>query len=377
MNLIIVQRIFTKYRKDIFDELYRQIDFILLHSRSNSLINQVSSPYSRQIGSFRYSNHESHFFLNIFPYLLKNRPKIIIHEFAIGIASLYPAYLVSKFLGIKFILWGHGYDRSKGFNPEKSLYDKLGLFLMERADALIFYGLEAKLKISKYIKSEKLFVAFNCLNTKALTEIRDKLEQEGRENIKKRIGFVDKYNFIFIGRLLKTKQPELLFEIYDFLVNIYGNKISIHFVGDGDFLNQLKEIAKNKGIESNAKFYGAIYDDIKNGELLYCSDLMVMPGPVGLSVNHAFNFDCPVITFEQEWHGPEIEYLINGKTGFIVETHSSEAMAVIISKYLKSKEIQYHMKKNIRNIIVTTCSIQNFKKGIDDAVKYVVRDKSI
>ena len=378
-DILIIQRIFPKYRKDILDELHQHIDFTLLHSKNNSAIRQVSSSYSRQIGSFRYSGIETHYFLNVFIYILKNRPRIIIHEFSIGIASLVPTYLIAKLLGIKFILWGHGYNRNKGFHLERSLTDKIRLFLLKKADAVIFYGQEAKLKISKYVKSEKLFIAFNCLNTNVLTAIRDKLEGEGRENVKKRLGFKHDYNLIFIGRMLKSKQPQLLINIYEYLINEIGNSICIHFVGDGDYLNQLKEIVKFKGIENNIKFYGAIHDDIKSGELLYCSDLMIMPGYVGLSVNHAFNFDCPVVTWQQKengpFHSPEIEYLINDKTGYIVETHTLEAMCKDISKYFDSDEIQHQMKLNIRNMIETNCSISNFIKGFDDAIKFVLAGK--
>lgn len=371
MKILIVQRIFAKYRKDILDELQREINFVLLHSVNKSSINQVCSSYSKKISSFQYSKKETNVFLNVFPYIFKNRPEIIIHEFSIGIVSLIPIFILARLFGIKFILWGHGYERTKGFYPEKKIIDKLRLFLIKKADAVIFYGLEAKLVMSKYLKGEKFFIAFNCLNTNTLSKTRDKLEKVGRENLKKKIGFNHKYNLIFIGRLLKSKQPQLLLDLCEHLINRQGNLICIHFVGDGDYLIQLKKIVILKGLENNIKFYGAIHDDIINGELLYCSDLMVMPGPVGLSVNHAFNFDCPVVTFEQDGHGPEIEYLINEKTGFIVETHTIEAMAFIISKYLKSKDIQYQMKINIRKMVETSCSIDSFIKGFVDAIKFV------
>ena len=289
-KVFIIQRIFSEYRKSIFDELHNKIDFVLLHSENESYIKQVSSAYSRNIGSIKYSSKENSIFLNVFPYIIKNRPQIIVHEFSIGIASLVPTYLMTRLLGIKFILWGHGYNRTTGLNLERSLTDKIRLFLLKKADAVIFYGQEAKLKFSEYLEGDKLFVAYNCLNTKVLTAIRDKLEREGRENVKKRLGLKHYYNLIFLGRILKSKQPQLCINIYEYLIKEIGNSICIHFVGDGDYLNQLKEIVKFKGIENNIKFYGAIHDDVKSGELLYCSDLMIMPGLVGLSVNHAFNF---------------------------------------------------------------------------------------
>lgn len=47
-----------------------------------------------------------------------------------------------------------------------------------------------------------------------------------------------------------------------------------------------------------------------------------MPGSVGLSVNHDFNFDCPVVPYQQKGNEPEIEYLINENTDYIIESHS-------------------------------------------------------
>ncbi len=377
-KILIIQRVFTKYRKDILDEFHKQIDFTLLHTKNNNGIKQYSSAYSREIGSFRYSANETHYFLNVFRYIIKERPQIIIHEFSIGIASLIPTYILSRILGIKFVLWGHGYDRTKGFHPESSFGDKLRLFLLKKADAVIFYGTEAKLKISRYTNSEKLFVAFNCLNTRTLTAIRDKLEGEGRDLVKKRLGFRHDYNFIFIGRLVKAKQPQLLINIYEYLTNEISKSIGMHYVGEGECLNELKEIVKIKGIGNDIKFYGSVLDDVKSGELLFCSDLMIMPGYVGLSVNHAFNFDCPVLTWQHKengpFHSPEIEYLINGHTGFIVESHSVRATSQIVAKYMDSKDTQQQMRSNIRRMIETTCSINNFIMGFDNAIKFVTKE---
>lgn len=377
-DVLIIQKILPKYRKDILDELHQHINFTLIHAKNKSGIKQVLAPYSKTVGSFRYSKKESGQILNvynIFKYMLENKPKVVIHEFTIGILSLIPTYLFARLLGIKFILWGHGYDRTKGFYPTKSLKDKLRLYLIKKSDAVIFYGSEAKTLFSEYVSCDKLFVAFNCLNTKVLSSIRDKIEKEGREKIKDKIGFTHKYNLIFIGRILEFKQPQILLDIYDYLHNVHGDIIGIHFVGDGKFLNHIKDRVKRKKIEKDIKFYGAINDDNKNGELLYCSDLMIMPGPVGLSVNHAFNFDCPVVTFEDNKHSPEIEYLINEKTGFIVETRTAEAMAFIISNYLKSQDVQCQMKINVRKMIETTCSIDSFIKGFVDAINFVPSKK--
>ena len=374
-KIIIIQRILTAYRKDIFDELKKYSDFIILHSENNSGIRQVTSSYSKKIKSFKYYSKDNTVFLNVFGYIIREKPEIVIHEFTMGIISLFPTFLVAKLLGSKFVLWGHGYNRRKGFSPENSILDKIRLFLMRKSDAIILYGQEGKKQLAGYLKSEKMFVAYNSLNTRRLTAIRDKFEKEGKIAIKNRIGFRFKYNIIFIGRILKYKQPDLLIEMfYSYLFEKYNDTLGIHFVGEGDYLINLKKRVQKLGLERNIIFHGAIYDDLKVGELLYCSDLMIMPGLLGLSINHAFNFNCPVVTFEQTGHGPEIEYLVHKVTGFIIREHSLREMASTIDYYLQNKTMQVSMKKNIRYMVDNVCSLDNFIKGFQDTIKYVSRN---
>ncbi len=375
-DTIIIQRIFAKYRKEILSELYKQRKFVLLHSKSKSGIKQVEANYSREVASLKYSKEDTKYFLNVFPFIIRNTPKVIIHEFSIGIASLIPTYIISRLLGSKFIIWGHGYNRDQGFFPESSIADKLRLYLIKRANAVILYGKEGKQKISKYVKPEKLFIAYNCLNTRKLNLIRAGLDKEGRNNVKNRIGFKHDKNLIFIGRMLKSKSPELLLNIYENLQTQSDYSLGIHFVGDGPRLEKIKESVYNKGYGKDIFFHGAIHDSQKTGELLYCSDLMVMPSAVGLALNHAYNFDCPVATYDQKAnqtaHGPEIEYLIHGKTGFLIKENNIESMIEAIHTYFYDVELQNEMKQNLRDQIQNICSVDNFIKGFDEAINYVL-----
>ena len=87
--------------------------------------------------------------------------------------------------------------------------------------------------------------------------------------------------------------------------------------------------------------------------------------------------DCPVITCQHKGHGPEIEYLINDNTGFIIESHSIEAISEMVAKYLENKDIQYQMKLNIRQMIEITCSVDNFIKGFRGCNKFCTKRKII
>ena len=164
-----------------------------------------------------------------FQKFLKNRPKVIVYEYSIGIASLFPTYYLARLLGMKFVIWGHGYDHTKGFDPENSFADRLRVFIAKKSDSVILYGNIARNKLAKHVDPKKLFVASNCLNTHRLSAIRNRLEEEGRDKVKARSGFTHQYNLIFIGRILDSKKPELLIGIYEKLKAQIWNKTRCAF----------------------------------------------------------------------------------------------------------------------------------------------------
>src|SRR6185312_15506107 len=215
IKLVIIQRILTSYRKVLFDELAVRFDLTVLHSSDNSGIKQVTTDYSRKVPSFKYYSASTTFFLNVFPSLRKIKPKVIIHENAIGILSLFPVLLLCKLTGIKLVLWGHGFDRNKGFSPGKSLADKIRLFYMRNCDAVLLYGFEGKKVLKEFLPEQKLFVASNTINTPLFLKLKERFDLEGKENLKKRMGFTHRYNLVFIGRLIKAKYPEKVYEVYE------------------------------------------------------------------------------------------------------------------------------------------------------------------
>lgn len=273
------------------------------------------------------------------------------------------------------IFWGHMYDRTKGFSPAKSLLDRYRQWLWRKADAIIAYSQEERqLLVDCYIPQEKIFVAFNTVDTRSFLKVRDNLESEGKPAVKKRSGFVHEFNLTFIGRLYKEKQPELLLDLLIELTDRGIKSIAVHFVGDGEMTSVLKKRVEDARLENMVFFHGAIYDEALSGELLFCSDLMIMPGCVGLSVNHAFCFNCPVVTFKQVGqipaHGPEIEYIRDSKTGFQIANHTTSALADVVENYLLSADLRKTMRNEIRNFIERDCSIEKMAAGVVEAIKW-------
>lgn len=375
-KVLLVERIFPSYRRFVYDKMAEQFNFLFLHSDKDSEVKLAVTDYSRLTKIFNYGKGQTHFLFNFFKPLLQFKPKAIIHESSIGILSLLPMYLCAKIMGAKFILYGHGYNRFNGFDPRTSWIDKYRVFLMRITDATIVYTQTDKKRMAQFIPSDKIFVAQNTLDTRPAAAIRAQLDAKGKATVKQEWGFTRPFNLIYIGRIVEEKRPENLLDVLDILNQKMPNQIGIHFVGGGDVVPLQKRVAENAW-EETVTFHGWVHDSQKSGALLYAADLMIMPGNVGLAVNHAFMFDCPVVTFLQtDMSPPEIEYIVDGETGFKIPDFSIENMAATIQDYLQNRDLQQTMQKTIRHKMDSELTPENMLKGFTDAVNYVLQAKN-
>ncbi|MBN2544689.1 MAG: glycosyltransferase family 4 protein [Spirochaetes bacterium] len=377
-KIMIVQKIFAHYRKPVFDELSKFYDLIVVHSIDDSGIKQVKTDYSIEVKKIKLGKDYTRVYLKMLFQMLRFKPDIIIHEFSIGIASLLIVLLISKILKFKVILWSHGYNRKKGFNPERSIGDRLRLFYIGMSNALLLYGDNDKIIFTKYVDKNRIFVAKNTFDTGNLIGILNEFEKEGRDNLKKKNGLNFKYNLIFIGRLIESKEPDVLIIIYENIKEKLDNNIGIHFIGDGVLKKKLEDYVMSKNYNKNFFFHGALYDEKRIGELLYCCDLMVLPGECGLSIVHSFSFACPVVTYKSEengpYHGPEIEYLLDRKTGFLVQKDKTAQMSEVILSYLKDDKLQSVMRKNVKDYVLNELSLDKMVEGIRKCIDFCLKD---
>jgi len=329
------------------------------------------------VSYIKYWKKTTNVFLFVLSFLFKLKPKIVVHEANPSILSLPLVFFFCKISRAKFVLWGHGYNRNSIFNPSRYFKSYVRLLYLRLADAVIFYDYTTMIFFRKYLDSNKLFVAQNTIDTKKLTSIAKEFDIIGKNRIKKEIGFTADFNIIFIGRLLFEKDPFSALKIFEKVKNKFkGQTINLHFIGDGPARNHLIEYIKKNNLGSEVKLYGAIYDDIKIGKLLYGSDLVINPGYVGLNVNQSFCFNIPVFTFSQSasgpFHSPEVEYLKDGETGFFAEPYDYNELAEKIINYLKSTILQENLKSNIKFMVENVITIDNMLKGFTDCFEYLL-----
>lgn len=377
IDVLVLQRIIPHYRVPIFEELSKEFSICVIHSaehKSSSLKDEDSCSGFRNLKVWRWypTSKDSIIFQNIYIPIFKFRPKIVISEFGIGNIGCWALPLLKRFFGFKLIYWTFGYHPFKEFNPEKSINDKMRTFLYNQSDAIIFYWQRGLEIVRPYVKdSKRLFVAPNTLVTNKLIKIRNRFENEGRLKIKSRLKINQSKVIIFVGRLIWDKQVDMLVKSF---VDV-KNKITdcaLFIVGDGPLRKNLEVLCEQLSLK-DVFFTGSILDDEAIGELLYISDVMVMPGRLGLSVIHSYCFDTPVISQNKDhaFHGEGVFYLKNGQTGFLVEDGNQNELTSRIMIVLEDDRLKVFFRKNIRTVLEKECGIEKFIEGFGNAINFV------
>jgi len=296
------------------------------------------------------------------------RPDVVIVRHAIRNLTLLPLLWYCKYRRIPVVVWGQGYSRKRHFNPKGSIYDRIHLAIVRKSDAYACYTTEIRDMLAQFVTEAKLFVATNTLDTRKIMAIRDKLIIEGKENVKYRLGLERKYYLSFIGRLQPRKKVPYLLDVYEILRKKYALDLGVLIIGKGD-QEPLKRKVASKGLE-DVHLLGTLSDE-KAGEYLFASDVMVMPGWLGLAVNYAFLFRLPVVSqrFGENLrcHGPEASYVQHGQTGWFAEAGDKPGMSKGILHILENwQEYSEHVSEYVDRYLC----IEHMLEGFVDAIAY-------
>lgn len=378
--IFLYQRVLTHYQVPIFKKLNELLDDRLVLAYGQPFKKSYLFDGSRESLPFKkvcikniWLKGEKAVWQNFLkPFYLLGKPKAVIMEGSPRILSIFPFYLYCKIRRIPFVLWGHGGSRKRKVSESFNVKDMIHRWLIRKADAYICYTDGIKEELSKIKNEPSLFVARNTMDTETLFKIREKLAIEGKDAVKERLGLERKYYICFIGRLLPSKRVDYLIDVYTLVKKKLGDS-GLLIIGDGPEKNFLKSYARRKRL-SDVHFLGGIYDWEQSGRYLYASDVMVMPGYVGLTVNHAFCFGMPIVTQAQgedgPFHSPEVEYIANGETGFICPNGDREKMErVILDVFGKQKVYNETVTQFCKDYL----SIDLMVLGMKEAIEFVTK----
>ena len=277
----------------------------------------------------------------------------------------------AKSMGAGRVLWGHFSSNHRTFDPRRHFLDKYRLALAKRVEGCACYTEGIADLLRPFVPERNLFVARNTMDLGPMFAQREALAAEGKAAVRRRLAIPpDGPVLVYIGRLIREKGTDMLLETWARLTQ--ETPATLLIIGDGPERAAMEAAVSARSLQG-VRFAGPLLRE-EAGVYLYASDLMLMPGYLGLAVNHAFAFGLPVVSLRHpaggvKFHSPEVEYVRSGETGLLCSGDSSEALAKGVREVLADRE---RYSANALTYAQEHLTLGSMVDGLEAAIRHVL-----
>ncbi len=328
-RVVILQRVVPHYRRELFRRLNSEFGWIVACAdvsdtgqgfkliRDEEFI--FTFPFRFPIRNWPYVA-----MVPVASILSKLKPQVVIAEFSASMTSTYELLLRRMISNnFKVIFWSHGFNMER---PRSGLHHLVHIFrskLAALADGHICYSNEGASYLRKRMAPERVFVARNSIAFKTA-------------NISGIAATSRTPRLITIGRLTPDKDIIRLVRIFRRLRETMPD-IELTIIGDGPCFPAILDAVASLP-PGAIELTGELYDENEIAKCFARADLAVFPGAVGLGVNHALGYGVPVLAYERTpagpHHHPEIEYVENGISGYLVRPYTEDGLFCALKEIL-------------------------------------------
>jgi len=223
---------------------------------------------------------------------------------------------------------GDIFDPSKPRSPHKTpLLANTVSWMLKTADRIVAQSNDTKINAKKYYDIKRHIDVIPLGIKKPVFE--KKLRQDFD------IGFEDRV-FCTIGRLVSRKNIEEILAILSELKDNYTFKFLI--IGEGPQRLHLEKLAEGYGLNGLVRFLGNVSDEVKF-QILNLSDCYLSTAShegFGLVFLEAMECGLPILCYNR---GGQTDFLVNGKTGFLVELNDKKAFRNKLVELITNPEL--------------------------------------
>ncbi|UVT14503.1 MAG: glycosyltransferase family 4 protein [Nitrospira sp.] len=270
-----------------------------------------------------------------------------------------------------WIWWGHGYNFQAKLRPSvvTTIKEILKGFMTRGGDGLITYTVKgADYWRDRGVPQGWAIPYYNTIDVEELHRAHAELSKAQRMDLRRKLMLEGKHVLLFLGRLYAEKKADFLLEAFAILKKSYPD-VALLIIGDGEERNRLQHMARDLELQ-DVHFFGEIVDPKETAAYCSLSDLLVIPGLVGLAIVHGFAFGLPLVTTDFPGHSPELDYLTerNGVITRMDTLHYAEAIGVLLSSPDRLEAMK-HSALVQSDTLKLEYSVRRFVTGITELSK--------
>ena len=232
----------------------------------------------------------------------------------------------------KVAFWDHGGRLVK----EATLLERLVQRLLLRSAHWYFAYTSrgAEQLVGAGFPRERLTVVQNTFDVGELARMRDHVDGVDRRRVREELSLPERHVCIYIGALDPSKRLDFLLEAGSIVARRVPD-FTLVVAGDGPDRPTVE-----RALESRPwlRYVGRAVGGTK-AELGSTADLLLMPGSVGLVAVDSFALQTPIVTTRWPFHGPEMDYLVDGVNALVSDDDVGEFARTIESVLLDRAEL--------------------------------------
>lgn len=356
--LIIHQWLWAHYKAKIYSELQSLVNsegkdqLLVLQTSTNELTRAKLGTADLNLHQYTYKLLFDEYYENISNFrrfkgmlfwVRKFKPDVVnisgYYEPAMNLILLY-----CKIVGIKVII---SVDSTESDNPNVGWREWVKKIVVNLGDGFFCYGTKSAEYMYKLgIPPKKILVKNNAVDNNKLEEIYQK-NLSKREEIKTKLG-LKKFNFIYVGRLIKFKNIDNLLAAYK---RINASDWGLIILGNGSEEFELKKYVSENQLKGVKFINGKQWYEIP--EYLSLADVFILPSfsePWGLVVNEAMACGMPVLVSEK--CGSAIDLVKENINGYSFDPFNIEQISEKMNEFVfdpqKVKSFGYASKLTIK-----------------------------
>ena len=357
MKLGIIYKTAPLYREAVFTAMDKEYDCEWYFGHTTNDIKEMDVSKLKRVHYYKTIGNTERIYwqCGILRLLLKRELNVFLLLAETRCVSMWLFLFLNLIIRKKVYVWSHGWY---GKESKTVLFIKRLLFSM--VDGTFLYGDYSKsIMVRQGFNPNRIYVIHNSLDYEKQLQLRNTLRST--DVFFRHFGNKNPV-IIMIGRLNLRKQLTLLIDALDIIIK-KGHNYNLVLIGDGEDRSKLIDRVRDRHLEKFVWFYGACYDEEQNAELLFNSDLCVVPGDIGLTAIHSLMFGVPVITHNAfMFQGPEFEAIKPCLTGDFFEHGSATDLAQKIQDWFDNNPASKRtsVRKNCYNEI-DSCWTPNYQ----------------